>query len=204
MGLEAAALAGFPTSFREGMTGGRRPELFGDHDDCAPIKWAWGNDANPVHVLVLLYAADAATLAASEQEHRQRATADGLAIVGALPAAPLGTPLREPFGFADGLSQPPIAGIDAASDTERFVATGEFLLGYQSQYESFIYPLPQPDTLGRNGSFVAFRILEQDCTAFERLQHVQFRLGRSQPAPRVQPRCERLYHLRQRADGAGL
>ena len=45
---------------------------------------------------------------------------------------------------------------------------GEFLLGYQSQYESFTYPLPQPDTLSRNGSFVAFRILEQDCAAFER------------------------------------
>jgi deferrochelatase/peroxidase EfeB len=45
---------------------------------------------------------------------------------------------------------------------------GEFLLGYQSQYDDFTYPVPQPeDQLGRNGSFVAFRILAQDCHGFE-------------------------------------
>ena len=44
---------------------------------------------------------------------------------------------------------------------------GEFLFGYPSQYDDFTYPLPQPDSLGRNGSFVAFRILAQDCDAFE-------------------------------------
>jgi deferrochelatase/peroxidase EfeB len=44
---------------------------------------------------------------------------------------------------------------------------GEFLFGYPSQYADFSYPVPQPAALGRNGSFVAFRILAQDCHGFE-------------------------------------
>ena len=42
------------------------------------------------------------------------------------------------------------------------------MLGHPSQFQDFTYPVPQPDDLGRNGSFVALRILEQDCAAFER------------------------------------
>jgi deferrochelatase/peroxidase EfeB len=45
--------------------------------------------------------------------------------------------------------------------------TGEFLLGYPSQFTDFSYTKPAPDALGVNGSFVAFRILSQDCHAFE-------------------------------------
>ena len=44
---------------------------------------------------------------------------------------------------------------------------GEFLFGYPSQYADFSYPVPEPPALGRNGSFMAFRILAQDCRSFE-------------------------------------
>ena len=47
------------------------------------------------------------------------------------------------------------------------VPAGEFLLGYPSQYADFSYPVPEPAALGQNGSFVAFRILAQDCHGFE-------------------------------------
>jgi deferrochelatase/peroxidase EfeB len=43
------------------------------------------------------------------------------------------------------------------------------LLGYPSQFDQFTYPVPVPDELGRNGSFMVLRILEQDCAAFDAL-----------------------------------
>jgi hypothetical protein len=45
---------------------------------------------------------------------------------------------------------------------------GEFLFGYPSQFTDYTYPVPSPaDRLGVNGSFVAYRILAQDCAGFE-------------------------------------
>ena len=42
------------------------------------------------------------------------------------------------------------------------------MLGYPSQFADFTYPIPKPaDRLGRNGTFVAYRVLAQDCHAFE-------------------------------------
>ena len=63
---------------------------------------------------------------------------------------------------------------------------GEFLFGHPSQYADFTYPVPQPAAqLGHNGSFVAFRILAQDCDGFETVPR-----GRG-PADRPRPRARR-------------
>lgn len=43
------------------------------------------------------------------------------------------------------------------------------MLGYPSQFTDYSYAVPQPPELGLNGSFVALRILEQDCAAFDGL-----------------------------------
>ena len=77
------------------------------------------------------------------------------------------------FGFRDGISQPTIEGApsNAFSDTRPLAPAGEFLLGYESQYTkvqlSGSKPAPLP--LGLHGSFLALRILAQDCAAFENL-----------------------------------
>jgi Dyp-type peroxidase family len=76
---------------------------------------------------------------------------------------------RVHFGYKDGLSQPTIAGGPEKkfSDLQPAASPGEFLLGYPSQWKGFRYPVPMPEALGVNGSFVAFRVLEQDVDAFE-------------------------------------
>ena len=55
-----------------------------------------------------------------------------------------------------------------AAATATAVPSGAFLLGYPSQWLGFQYPVPRPLEFGRNGSFAAFRILQQDVVGFEK------------------------------------
>ena len=74
------------------------------------------------------------------------------------------------FGYRDGFAQPSIEGglPPLLPDVLPKAPAGEFLFGYPSQYTDFTYPVPEPaGQLGHNGSFVAFRILAQDCHGFE-------------------------------------
>ena len=74
------------------------------------------------------------------------------------------------FGYQDGISQPVVAGAPRpqyAAVKAAVTPAGAFLLGYPSQWLEFQYPVPRPLEFGRNGSFAAFRILQQDVEAFE-------------------------------------
>ena len=44
---------------------------------------------------------------------------------------------------------------------------GTVLLGYPTNFEGLKWRVPQPEVLGYNGSFNAFRVLEQDVVGFE-------------------------------------
>jgi Dyp-type peroxidase family len=102
----------------------------------------------------------------------------------------------EPFGFADGISQPQI---DWEEQLERpctqlgytnVVALGEFLLGYPNEYGKITdRPLLEPDAattgllnaedapakkdLARNGSYLVMRQLEQDVRGFWKFLYEQ-------------------------------
>ena len=91
----------------------------------------------------------------------------------------------EPFGFRDGVAQPAIAGLD-----DEGMPTGEFILGYTNHYDVIppspavraaldpSHILPSLDNpyhgserrrdLGRHGSFVVYRKLQQDVAGFWR------------------------------------
>jgi Dyp-type peroxidase family len=75
------------------------------------------------------------------------------------------------FGYRDGFSQPTIEGglPNPVPELLPESPAGEFILGYESQFDQFKYDVPQPQELGLNGSFLALRILEQDCAAFEKM-----------------------------------
>jgi deferrochelatase/peroxidase EfeB len=95
----------------------------------------------------------------------------------------------EPFGFADGISQPQIDWERERDPTRpqidygNLVALGEFLLGYPNEYNKYTdRPLLDPDSasadllpaedapekkdLARNGTYLVMRDLEQDVRAF--------------------------------------
>ena len=74
---------------------------------------------------------------------------------------------KEPFGFRDGISHPAIegSGIPGDNPLEAPLKAGELVLGYRDETGRFPQA-PQPDVLGRNGTYVAFRKLHQDVAAF--------------------------------------
>jgi deferrochelatase/peroxidase EfeB len=95
----------------------------------------------------------------------------------------------EPFGFTDGISQPEIDWAQSRNvnepqlDYTNVVALGEFLLGYRNEYDKYTTrPLIDPDPssrrlldaldapgkkdLGRNGTYLVMRQLEQDVRGF--------------------------------------
>jgi Dyp-type peroxidase family len=74
---------------------------------------------------------------------------------------------KEAFGFRDGIGHPAIegSGIPGTNPNERPLKAGEFVLGYPDEMSD--HPtIPQPDVLGRNGSYVVFRKLHQRVAAF--------------------------------------
>jgi len=102
----------------------------------------------------------------------------------------------EPFGFKDGISQPEIDWDEQRQtpckqlEYNNIVALGEFLLGYRNEYGKITdRPLLDPDAanaellpavdmpekkdLGRNGTYLVMRQLEQDVRGFWRFLYEQ-------------------------------
>jgi Dyp-type peroxidase family len=73
------------------------------------------------------------------------------------------------LGYKDGIDQPPIEGSGVAPlpGQGRPIKAGEFILGYPSE-TGVPLPMPQPDILGRNGTFVGFRKYQSRVGAFNR------------------------------------
>ena len=80
-------------------------------------------------------------------------------------ALPTGT---EPFGYRDGISHPAVegSGITGSNPLETPLKAGEFVLGYPDELGGI--QTPQPEILGRNGTYVAFRKLHQRVAVFRR------------------------------------
>ena len=199
---DVARRAVFSEQFTSGMRTAYRSRLLGDTDDNDPREWAWGGPADPVHVLLLVYADTAQRLAVRCDELIEEAQIGGLRLLHRLATSEL-TP-SENFGFHDGISQPHIEGL-GAQRTPGEVKAGEFVLGYPNEYGLLTErPLLPPATdphgllprdaagsgcsdLGRNGSYLVLRTLRQDVEAFHGFTDAATRdtAGRSQPAERA-------------------
>ena len=108
-----------------------------------------------------------------DEEQRQRsveehaklvARSDGVRMLSYLDinAAPPFDFAHDHFGFRDRLSQPVIegSGEEPAPGSGAPLKPGEFILGYPD--ETGLTPaLPQPEVLSRNGSFMAYRRMQQ-------------------------------------------
>ena len=167
LGVPAESLDSFPEDFTQGAAA--RASIVGDTGDSAPANWKGGLAGPGVHILVLVFAKDPGTREAASAGLRTLWNS-ALSEISVHDADMLPGQVAH-FGFRDGFSQPTIEGglPNPVPDTLPRAPTGEFLLGYQSQFSEFTYPVPQPPQLGLNGSFLALRILAQDCAAFEKL-----------------------------------
>ena len=117
-----------------------RSRRLGDVGASAPAAWWWGGAAAIPDVLVMLFAVP------GKLEAWKRTVQDGswdaaFEVIDSLDTTDLGG--HEPFGFADGISQPEIdweGERDVAADQitySNLVAAGEFLLGYRNEYGKY-------------------------------------------------------------------
>src|SRR6202008_3603143 len=76
---------------------------------------------------------------------------------------------RNSLGYKDGIDQPAIegSGVEPAPGYGRPIRAGDFILGYPGE-AGIPLPMPQPDILGRNGTFVGFRKYQTRVGAFNR------------------------------------
>jgi len=172
LAVSRASLDSFAPEFREGMAA--RATLLGDVGDSSPARWEKPFGTADVHVLLTAISPDLARrddlLERAREAYRHTA---GVEVIYRQDAQVAATG-REPFGFADGIGNPAVegSGIASSNPRERPLNAGEFVLGYLDETGA-LPALPQPDVLGRNGSYVAFRKLHQRVAAFRQYLSAQ-------------------------------
>lgn len=168
LGLDDASLATFPEEFKQGMVA--RSDMLGDTGHNCPNNWL-GELASPdLHAIVILFARDAAERGRCQAEHEGLITqCDGVRVLSTLDleATPPFDYAHDHFGYRDRLSQPVIEGSGEVPTpgTGAPLKPGEFILGYPDE-NGPPSNLPLPEVLSRNGSFMAYRRLEEHVGKF--------------------------------------
>ena len=168
LGVDEASLATFPEEFQQGMAA--RAEMLGDTGANHPKHWL-GELASPrLHAIVILFARDAAERERCRAMHDEVVGGvEGVEVLSSLDleATPPFDYAHDHFGYRDRMSQPAMVGSGETPTpgTGAPLQAGEFILGYPDE-EGPPQRLPQPDVLSRNGSFLAYRRLEEHVGAF--------------------------------------
>jgi Dyp-type peroxidase family len=165
LGAPQVSLDSFSPEFQQGMAA--RAKMLGDSGESSPDYWEKPLGSKDVHVVVTALSPDTEHLELSlERARKAYQELPGVTMIWrqnchALPNE------KEAFGFKDGISHPAIegSGILGTNPNERPLKAGEFVLGYPDEI-SDAPSIPQPDILGRNGSYVVFRKLHQRVAAF--------------------------------------
>lgn len=167
LGVPAESLSSFPTAFREGMAA-RAEHLFdvGPND---PKNWERPFGSGETHLALSIFAEneDNWKKALEVAESELKATAGVTLLMredfGAQPDS------RNSLGYKDMISNPAIAGsgIKPLPGQGKAIQPGEFILGYPGEGGTPL-SMPQPEVLGRNGTFVALRKYHTNAGSFNR------------------------------------
>ncbi len=182
LGVPEEDMQSFVIEFQEGMEADHRSRLLGDIEKNAPGEWRWGYKDDLHALLIVFWDPD------KYKSANFRNPIDEIEQIRGCPSIPRRLAgLRkdfEPFGFADGISQPLIEGLtEKAPPGVRAVKAGEFVLGYLNEFGSYpASPSVKMDArargllreradgradFGRNGSFLVMRQLEQHVEVFK-------------------------------------
>jgi Dyp-type peroxidase family len=167
LGVPQESLQSFPVAFREGMAA--RARHLGDEGVNDPKNWDQPYGKSDVHIGVSAFSD-------SEEDRRrilgiareQLEISSGVSVLamqdfGAQPGD------LNSLGYKDGIDQPAIegSGVDPLPGQGGGIKAGEFILGYAGE-AGVPLPMPQPDILGRNGTYVGLRKYQSRVGAFNR------------------------------------
>jgi Dyp-type peroxidase family len=167
LGVPRDSLQSFPEAFRVGMSG--RAGQLGDKGANDPKNWDPPFGKAQIHVGVSAFA--------DSEEQRRRVLAiareqyesvSGVSVLGTQDFGAQPGDLN-PLGYKDGIDQPAIegSGVEPLPGQGRPIKAGEFILGYPGE-AGVALPMPQPDILGRNGTYVGLRKYQSRVGAFNR------------------------------------
>ncbi|WP_426560739.1 Dyp-type peroxidase [Angustibacter sp. McL0619] len=167
LGVPQASLDSFAPEFRAGMAS-RAAEL-GDVGESSPERWEHPFGTSEVHVALAVLSPDEArhqeVVDRARQAHQDLV---GIEVVWRQDCYQLPNG-RTSFGFKDGIGQPAVegSGRPPRNRQERPLRAGEFILGYPDETGE-LPPMPTPDVLGRNGTYVVLRKLHTRVAAYRR------------------------------------
>ena len=173
--MRASRRSGFPRSRckaspRRSASGWRRARAsFGDTGVNDPTNWEAAYGKGQVHIGLSAFSNSEEkrrrVLAVAREQYEDFPSVNVLAVqdFGAQPGD------LNSLGYHDGIDQPPIegSGVEPLPGQGRPIKAGEFILGYPGE-AGVPLPMPQPDTLGRNGTYVGFRKYQSRVGAFNR------------------------------------
>src|SRR5262245_38000213 len=167
IGVPQESLRSFPEAFRVGMAA--RARELRDEGVNDPKTWEKGFAPGQMHVGVSAFS--------DSKEKWQRALGiareqyQGLSGVRVVAMQDFGAQPGDlnPLGYKDGIDQPPVegSGTDPLPGQGRPIKAGEFILGYPGE-AGVPLPMPQPEILGRNGTYVGMRKYQTRVGAFNR------------------------------------
>ena len=167
LGVPEESLQSFPEAFRAGMAA--RADQLLDRDANDPQHWESPFGSGVIHIGVSVFSASEEawrrTMDTARKHYERR---PGLTVVatqdfGAQPGD------LNPLGYRDSIGQPAIegSGVEPLPGQGRAIKAGEFILGYPGE-AGVPLPAPQPDVLGRNGTYVGLRKYQSRVGAFNR------------------------------------
>lgn len=165
LGVPGESLESFPPEFRQGMAA--RAADLGDRGESSPQNWEKPLGSPEVHVALAALSSDAGRLRVIlERARRAYEELPGVDAIWRQDCYQLPTG-RTSFGFKDAIGQPAVesSGIPPTNPHERPIKAGEFILGYLDETGS-LPPMPLPEILGHNGTYLAFRKLHTRVAAY--------------------------------------
>lgn len=168
LGIAEEELQKFPEEFRQGMV--HRAGVIGDTGNNAPENWVDNTNSPELCAIIILFARnEEARLKATEEHRKLLETCPGVKMLSGidLQAIPPFDYAHDHFGYRDRISQPVMKGTGEVPTPGSGdpLEPGEFILGYKAE-DGLVSGSTMPQELVKNGTFMAYRRLQEHVGAF--------------------------------------